>query len=585
MSKSVTLLAIAATAFVAALLVSFLPNSPLFILIKILLMVAVGGSIFFYVKEGAAGGAVDPPPAASAQPTRQRRAGGAEPAAENTPIKTEHSVEAYFDLFLETIFPLIKRTLVADTVTLLMVNYFRKAFYIRYRVTDYPELMLDPPFFDLPRGLTALILKERKALLENNLPDSEDLLPYYREGSNPARSFLGVPIFFDDYVAGILCVDSRVEGSFSDEDLQILGEFARIVGIQLASSNKQYENEAENTANRQLTEFTGELLTLTDMHALGEYLQHRLGEIFAADRITFCERSGKNSGRVLAISDENGPASPGDEFPDNGGVFGWVLRKNQTLLVEDFSEKENYIPRMFPDESPDHGFRALLAVPLTMDHRAEGVIALEGRSARAFGSQQKKLLEAMAARVAALLGNIRRTSRLKALTLLDPSTGIGNSQAFDMELTKEIFRSTTFDKRFSLQCLELRVPGDSADPDVRERLAGEFVSFVLPLLKEAGYIFRLTQERYAIIWPEKTVKAASGDFAELLERIAARKPWADGSVEQIVVNSGFVQYPQMAEAPGELLDKAGAALTAAWEKGPNYIEIYRETANIKAEGE
>lgn len=585
MSKSVTLLVIAATAFVAALLVSFLPNSPLFILIKILLMVAVGGSIFFYGKENAAAEAVDASAAVPAQPTRSRRGSGAEAAAENTPIKTEHSVEAYFDLFLETIFPLIKRTLVADTVALLMVNYFRKAFYIRYRISEYPDLIIDPPFFDLPRGLSALILKERKALLENALPDSEDLLPYYREGSNPARSFLGVPIFFDDYVAGILCVDSRVEGSFSEEDLQILGEFARIVGIQLASSNKQYENEAENTANRQLTEFTGELLALADMNALGEYLQDRLGAIFAADRITFCERSGKNKGRVLAVSDADSPASPGDEFPDNGGVFGWVLRKNQTLLVEDFSEKENYIPRMFSDESPDNGFKALLAVPLSLDHRAEGVIALESRSPRAFGGQQKKMLEAMAARVAALLGNIRSTSRLKTLTLLDPATGIGNSQAFDMELAKEIGRSTTFDRRFSLQCLELLVPGDPADPAMRERLAGEFVSFVLPLLKEAGYIFRLAQERYAIIWPEKTVKAAAGDFAELLEHIAARKPWLDGGVEHIALNSGFAQYPQMAEDAGELLEKAGAALTAALEKGPNHIEIYRETANIKAEGE
>ena len=580
-----TLLTIAATAFVAALLVSFLPNSLLFILIKILLMVAVGGSIFFYVKEDTTAGAVDPPPAASPQSTRPRRAHRGEGMAENTPIKTEHTVEAYFDLFLETIFPLIKRTLVADTVVLLMVNYFRKAFYIRYRVTEYPELMLDPPFFDLPRGLTALILKERKALLENALPDSEDLLPYYREGSNPARSFLGVPIFFDDYVAGILCVDSRVEGSFSDEDLQILGEFARIVGIQLASSNKQYENEAENTANRQLTEFTGELLSLTDMNALSGYLQNRLAEIFAADRVTICERSGKNNGRVLAISDDSGPASPGSQFPDNGGVFGWVLRKNQTLLVEDFSEKENYIPRLYSDEAPDNSFKALLAAPLTLENRAEGVIALESRSSRAFSESQKKMLEAMAARVAALLGNIRSTSRLKALTLLDPATGIGNPQAFEMELTKEIGRSMTFERGFALQCLEVSVPGESTDPAMQERLASEFVSFVLPLLKEAGYIFRLAQERYAIIWPEKSARAASGNFAELLEQIVARKPWADGVVEHIALSSGFVQYPQMAEAAGELLEKAGAALTAALEKGPNNFEIYRETANIKAEGE
>ncbi|MCB0294314.1 MAG: hypothetical protein KDH84_07005, partial [Calditrichaeota bacterium] len=93
------------------------------------------------------------------------------------------------------------------------------------------------------------------------------------------------------------------------------------------------------------------------------------------------------------------------------------------------------------------------------------------------------------------------------------------------------------------------------------------------------------QERYAIIWPEKSARAASGNFAELLEQIVARKPWADGVVEHIALSSGFVQYPQMAEAAGELLEKAGAALTAALEKGPNNFEIYRETANIKAEGE
>lgn len=558
------------------LLVSFLPNTTLFIFIKLIVGVAISGTAYFYLREFADSSRSSRPPVKKSDNTLTPSETSETTSAN---INAEEDAETHFNLFLETIVPLIQETIVSKTVVLLIVNYFKKTFYIRYKYSENPEAFSDSPDFDLNRGLMSIILKDRKALLENTLPASDDLLPYYR-GIGPAKSFLGVPLFFNDYIAGILCADSDVPESFSPDDLQILQNFGDLIGIQLAASNKLFEFESENRIIRLLFDFSKDLMAINDTEALWNYVCEKLSDVFESDRLMIISRKGENRGYISHIHGSVNALSTGYEFPDNEGVIGWVLRKNQSLMVEDFSKKENYIPRFQHDEPQVNDIQSLLAVPVSINDEATAIISVESVRPGKFDNQHKKIMETFAFQIAAFLGKIQSIERLQKDNPIDPYTRLGNETAFLNELNKEVERSRAFQKNFSLQLLRIRASNYDDGAAVDQQLAKEFITFTLPLVNSTNYIFRLEKNLFALIWPEAVVEEATASFEDIYEKVAAKKPWVDGLVEQINMNCGFIQYPATATSAAELIEKVQGALTLAEQKGPNTIETYKTVNNF-----
>lgn len=581
MSKHHLLSITVAISLLVVLLVGFLPNSALFVVIKFLLILALGGGVFFYLKDLPVFSEVD---------FAEEERDGADTLSHDVPpevlkIKADQNVEEYFESFLATIFPIIKQTMIGKTVVLLMVNYYKKKFYVRYKLTESGEHFNKEPFFDLNQGLLAIILRNKKTLIENHLPDSENLLPYYALSRGLAKSFLGVPLFFEDYVVGILCVDSPVEEAFSPDDLKILNDFSKVIAIQLASSNKLYEYETENWTTRFLYDFSKGILQIQTVKDLWQYIDASLKPVFASDRLIISERVDQDTGKVVYMS---GPANSlrlEDEYLVNEGIVGWVFRKNQSLLVEDFSKKENYIPRFFRDEFPAREFKSFIAVPVVENEMTQAVLSLESYKANHFNEQHKKILETMAYQIASFLDKARIMQQLRAQSTLDPKTRLGNSRALMTELNKEICRSTEFRKQFSLQIVKIYTPHGTIEENIYDRLISEFVSFILPLLSPANYIFRLNNNHLAIVWPEKIFREVASDFQMILTEVEKKRPWVDGLVERANVNCGIVQFPTMGENGTELLDNARKALAEAELKGPNVIEVYQDAENINTQGE
>ena len=98
--------------------------------------------------------------------------------------------------------------------------------------------------------------------------------------------------------------------------------------------------------------------------------------------VRISERAGKDSGKIVFTSGDVNPVDIGVEYPDNEGLLGWVIRKNQSLMVDDFAAKENYIPRLFLNEHPAEDLKSLLAVPVLIDEEAQVVISVESRKPR-----------------------------------------------------------------------------------------------------------------------------------------------------------------------------------------------------------
>lgn len=573
MSKHQLLLVIAAVSLFVVFLIGFLPNSPVFIGIKLLFLFILLWGVFFYSRVILA--LAEEEESEEVEETRPQRMPTSENPEDYFKIRSSQNVEEYFRQFLETIFPLIKQTLVCNTVVLLMVNFYKKQFYIRYKLTDFEAQFTRESFLDLKQGLLAFILKDKKPLLENHLPDSERLLPYYAAPRIPARAFAGAPLYYKDLLVGILCVDSEVEESFGEEDLAILSDFSRLIAVQLACSNKLYEYETENWTTRLLYDFSKGILPIQTAGDLWPYLNRSLKTVLEADRMIVSERASPNSGRIIYLAGAAASLAVGQEFPDHEGLIGWVLRKKQALLVEDFAAKENYIPRFFLQEKHTPEFKSLLAVPVIRNDVTDLVLSLESLKPNAFSEEHKQILETMAYQIAAFLDKVQLISTLEEQNLIDPKTRLGNHRAFMVELNKEIARSGEFRKKFVLQLLKVRTPPGTLEKEIADRLMPEFVSFILPLLNSINYIFRLNQDHLAILWPEKLCQEVAAEFQTVLNAIIQKTPWMGGLIEKVVVHSGMGQFPGAGQSDAELLENVQKALASSERAAHSNIEVFK----------
>ncbi len=571
MSKNHLVLIVVAI-LLAALLISFLPNDgAALIIIKLLIVFVVGGGIYFLLQQYQPNQSAETSPHAAGDNFNEKIV---PVSIKNPRVNTNQNVEEYFEQFLNIVFPLIRETTVSTTVVLLMVNHFKQRFYIRYTVSEAGSASGNGNYIDLNYGLPSLVVKHNKTILENNLPDNEGLLPYHSASDAPPQSFMAVPLYFDDYIVGVLCADSVVEQAFSEDDLKILTAFGQSVAIQLACSNRLYEFESENWTTKLLYEFSKGILEIQSIGELWDYLNRSIKKVFAADRVIVAEKADPENGAVVYASGQNALLKPGEVFPNNEGLLGWVLRKNESIIIEDFSAKENYIPRMLLEEKPAGELKSLLAVPVMIDLEAKMVISVESYKAKHYNEQHKKILETMAYQVAAFLERAQMLHQLESYNLIDTETELRNDKALATDLAKEVRRASRFNKRFCLQLLKISTTKDEIEPPIYQRLVSEFLEFSRPLFGEPTTIYRFNDEYFAILWPEQVLREVFSAFQEIYGKIAQHGPWVGGLVEKVYVNCGVVEYPQMGLTDKELLENAQKALRKAESRGPNTMEIY-----------
>jgi len=563
---------------ISAFLISFLPNSSIFLALKIFIIITA--FVLLYVYQNKLN--FDPENlSASEEDDEISELDFSTITDDPVQIDSDRDVEKIFDSFLSTIIPLIKTTLFAESVVLLMVNFSKKKFYIRYKVTDHEDRFLPGDFINLDQGLPSIVFKNKNSLVENHLPDTENLLPYYSAKSQPARSFLGIPVYYKQQIVGVMCADSSEEEAFSNDELKIMTRFCQLLKIQLVSSNKLYEYETENWITKTLYDFSKEILRFQATDELWKFLGEFLKKVFGADRIIISERVNEVKSRISYINRSTPAIRIGQAFPLNEGIVGWVFRKNQSLMVEDFAEKENYVPRFLMQESPEPQYRSFLSVPISGIGTVRAAISLESFKSNKFKEQSKKILETIAYQISSFLEKMEVIEKLNRQNIFDEGTGIGNIKALQGELDREMKRSREFNKIFSMAMFRISFHQKEDSVDwINNKLISEFLTFALPLFPSSSNFFRVSESTVAIIIAEKSLQDILPVTHSICEKVDLKKVWADGMVEDFYVNCGLVQFPQMGDDSSELLEKAHKAVTKAETRGHNISAIYESSAEL-----
>ncbi len=234
--------------------------------------------------------------------------------------------------------------------------------------------------------------------------------PRYVNLRAEVRSELAVPLRIDEEVSGVINVDSEAADAFSEDDEELLGEFA-LQAAKVIHNSWLYE------------QFRSKARQFETLAAVGQTINSAMDLSEALDRIT-SEARRLMRARVcsLLLLDETGEwlelrASQGageaylakPRVSVSGSLIGRAIEKRQPVQDANVQDSSRYV---HTDIAATEGLVSLLSAPLIFEGKAIGVLNVYTDAPHRFSNDEIQLLTAFADLSALAIEKTRLYERL-----------------------------------------------------------------------------------------------------------------------------------------------------------------------------
>lgn len=272
--------------------------------------------------------------------------------------------------------------------------------------------------------------------------DDAQAYPYFvpAEGTEHVRGWIGAPLLVDDEVVGLLNVDSRRVGAYTEEDGQLAFALASQAAQALTNSRlfaaeqqaRQALREANEALEQRVTDRTAELLQEKDrlqtIHEITVQLtaSMNLDEALTRTLELAARTVGVARGSIMlrdtragqmicrAVLGSGGSAEVTQipiGFERGSGLVGWVMEQAEPVAIADVRADERWIQ----ERGRASGVRSVAAVPLMTKDGPLGVLMLTSGKSGFFSEAQLQLLETIANGVAVFINNAELYSYINDL--------------------------------------------------------------------------------------------------------------------------------------------------------------------------
>ncbi len=311
------------------------------------------------------------------------------------------------DVF-QRIYEEVSKLIPCDAFTLALVDEPRREFRLAFAVEEgerLPELVVP---LDPRKSLTAWIVSTKEPLLIGDFEAEKDELPAVAQQEGKAvRSWLGVPLLFEDEVLGVLSVQSFAPRAYDDKDLRLLGIMSASVATAIRNARTYMGLASLEQKLRMVEEASRRMKLAQDKDALYAVVLELTGPVLGYRPCAILEPHGEEL--VVAAGHEEIGWAHGLRLHVGGpGVTVAALQSREPVYVPDVSADERYTPG-----NPDT--RCELALPLVLGERVLGVLDVQARAKDGIPSQDQEILKIVASELAVALVGLERLAALERL--------------------------------------------------------------------------------------------------------------------------------------------------------------------------
>ncbi len=451
---------------------------------------------------------------------------------------------------------------------------------------DFTNSKFDP---EEPSVTKAVLQQERPIIIEDtyNTPH----LDPKRAAEFSAKSLLALPLIANNQKLGGALIAFNEPHTFTDEEVYLGEQASRQISLavlkdRLLDTARQRAREAETL--RQAGAAVAATLQLDEAI---ERILEQLHEVVPYDSASV-QLLRDDELEIVGLHGFDDPDKLlGMSFPiteDNPNRV--IIQTRQSHIIKDAPKVHSTF-----NEAPHNHIRGWLGVPLIVQDRINGMLALDSHQPDRFNSEHARLATAFAAQVAIALENARLYEEARRLAIIDPLTGIYNRRHFMALALQEHQRARRYERPLSIIMIDIdhfKRVNDTYGHLIGDQVLRTVASSIHDNLRETDFVGRYGGEEFVVLLPETpgtvqpTDPPADNPNDGFSAKLVAQRLCKLIQNTTIQTEEGTIQVTVSLGVAGQswdfidietLLDRADTALYVAKQRGRNQVAVWSDS--------
>jgi diguanylate cyclase (GGDEF)-like protein len=480
-----------------------------------------------------------------------------------------------FEYFLKGVLKVIRSITNTRTAAFLLVNNEKKELIMQAFDSQNPEAITPKQKLPIRNDIVSQIAVNLKPelLTEINPSVELDLIPYYTKPVGTG-SFVGVPVFYNKVLIGILCADSQAPDAYEAFTVGFLGNFTKLIGTLVNTYTEKYELMQASKTLKAIDSFKNFLSDPdTDLNDIYVAILNAACKVFDYTTIGVCGYDQKNENwRISAIYSKNHEERKltGKEVKQKTTYLGEAIMKQKTVFLSPMLGRG----MMYHPQEKKYPGGFFLAVPLKSSKDIYGAIFVIGRNQSNITNYDVKILEILASNAGNAIEHFVFMKMLKHNTMVQ-SGGVLNETAFVARLQEEMNKAKEMKNIITLCLFSVDIT-KAIDPAIypdRLNKAGKHVIEIFKkFLKSYHPLGKVDENKYSIILTGMKANEAHR-WAEKIRQEIARSPIEfENKRYYVTVSIGLAQLYK-GETLNDLATNTDTALKISLAKS-NKVTVY-----------
>ncbi len=300
------------------------------------------------------------------------------------------------DTTLSRVAEVVRKVIDYEIFAILLLNEKTQELRFRFQV-GYPADFAERARVKLGEGVTGQAAQSRQAVLVDDVTQD----PKYIAAIANVRSELAVPLITKNRVIGVIDLEARNPGYFTEEHSRLLTLVASRIAGGIENAQLYTRTTRQARILQLLNEIARELSSILNLDELLNRVAELLRKLidYQMFSILLLDSSGEKLQHRFSLRFRENIHLK-HEVPLGRGLVGYAAQTGQAVLVPDVSKDPRYIAG-----NPET--RSELAVPLIYKDKVIGVLDLEHTRRGFFTDDHRRTMMTLAAQVAIAIENAR----------------------------------------------------------------------------------------------------------------------------------------------------------------------------------
>lgn len=480
----------------------------------------------------------------------------------------EHISEA-----IKTLIKMLSMSIKLKSIVYLVYDKKEKMLYPELGISD-EDLFLHKPV-PLNGNILYYVVNNKKEISDNIYVSDPRTLGFYKEDI-VIRSVVVVPVMLDNYVSGLLYMDSEEEEQFSLDDMQMLRMYSQQISRLLNFAKYAQKSKTDAAHFSMMNNMVHSLASTLDFNEIMNHLVKMAKNLFSISNL-FVVRVSENEGHIIFSMNEMINIDNESKFNINNNFIKLLENQKTVIIKNDLMKRDIKLHILYKGDEFKNS-KSVIGLPIVNHYSTDlDYIIITSEEEMKISKTVESLFEFLKDVLQTAIEKARYYENMRDLAIKDGLTGIYNHRYFQEQLDFFMEQTKRVNRKLALIMMDIdyfKKFNDTYGHQIGDTVLKAVSSVLTDNIRSTDFIARYGGEEFVIIL--NNIESNVFETVEKLRKMIETKNIfikETGEKLSVTASFGIAVFPDNAEMKNDLIKRSDDALYQAKEQGRNRTVI------------